>query len=80
MTALDRLRLDRGAEHLHRLGARATAELLAEVASRIGGAPAILATLAEWERLTPGQVRAARASGFPPRLRTAPTELQRAVR
>lgn len=77
MSHLDRLRLDRGAEHLHQLGARATAELLAEVAARIGGGPAILAVLTEWERLTPGQVRAAGADRFPCRLQAVPAELGR---
>ena len=80
MTALGRLRLDRGAAHLHRLGERATAEFLTELARRIGGEPAICGLLAEYAALTPGQVRAARASGFPPRLRAAPAELGRAVR
>ena len=64
---LSTLRLQRGAEHLHRLGARATAELLAEVAERIGGWPTILATLTEYERLSPGQIHAAGADRFPPR-------------
>ena len=35
-------RLQRGAEHLHKLGPRATAELLAEVGKRIGGMTTIL--------------------------------------
>ena len=67
MTPLDRLRLDRGAAHLHGLGARAISEALATLAARIGGAPALLAVLAEYERLTPGQVRAAGGERFPPR-------------
>ena len=65
--SLDTLRLQRGAEHLHRLGSRATAELLAEVAEKIGGWPVILATLTEYERLSPGQVRAAGGDRFPAR-------------
>ena len=65
---LDRARLDRGAEHLHRLGARATAEFLAEIARTIGGTPCILQHLAEYERrLTPAMVQAAGADRFPPR-------------
>ena len=48
----DRLRLQRGAEHLHRLGARPTAEFLAEVGHRIGGMPAIFALLGEYEERT----------------------------
>lgn len=70
---LDRQRLDRGAAHLHRLGARATAEALAQIAARIGGMPAILGTLTEYERVTPGMVRAAGGDRFPPRpLRAVP--------
>jgi len=65
---LDRLRLQRGAEHLHRLGARATAEFLTEVAGAIGGMPCILRRLAEYERrITPAMARAAGADRFPPR-------------
>jgi hypothetical protein len=66
-------RLQRGAEHRHRIGARATAELLAEVGDRIGGMPCILGLLAEYEwHLTPQMVRAAGGDCFPPhRLREA---------
>jgi hypothetical protein len=46
-------RLQRGAEHLHRLGPHATAELLAEVAERIGGMPSVLGLLVEYERRFP---------------------------
>ena len=67
MTPLDRQRLDRGAEHLHGLGARAMSEALATLAVRIGGVPALLAVLTEYERLTPGMVRVASADRFPPR-------------
>jgi len=73
MTSLARLRLDRGAAHLHGLGPRAVAEALATLAARIGGTPALLAVLAEYERLIPGQVRAASGDRFPTRpLRLAP--------
>lgn len=68
MTPLDRQRLHRGAQHLHTLGPRAVAELLAEVAQRIGGAPCILDQLAQYERrLTPAMVRTAGADRFPRR-------------
>ena len=67
------LRLQRGAEHLHRLGARATAELLAEVAARIGGMPCVLELLAEYEcRLSPAMIRAAGADRFPRQLQAVP--------
>jgi hypothetical protein len=62
------MRLQRGAEHLHRLGARATAELLVEVARRIGGMPCILDLLTEFERrITPGMLRASGGDRFPVR-------------
>ncbi len=65
---LDVLRLQRGSEHLHALGPRATAEALAEIAERIGGMPAILGLLEEYRRrLTPAMVRAVQADRFPPR-------------
>ena len=68
MTLHDRMRLQHGAEHLHRLRARATAELLAEVATRIGGMPAILAILAEYQaRLTPEMLRVTGGDRFPSR-------------
>jgi hypothetical protein len=52
------IRLQRGAEHLHRLGPRAMAELLAELAGSIGGIPAIIGLLAEYERrLSPEPLR-----------------------
>jgi hypothetical protein len=71
---LDRLRLQRGAEHLHSLGARATAELLAEVGHRIGGMPCILGLLCEYQqRLSPQMLRAVGGDRFPIRpLRVVP--------
>jgi len=66
MTHLERMGLDRGAAHLHALGARATAELLASLADRIGG-PELLGLLADFRRLTPGTVRALGGDRFPPR-------------
>jgi hypothetical protein len=64
-----RLRLQRGAEHLCRLGPRATAEFLGEVADRVGGMPCILDRLSEYERrLSPVLLRAAGGDRFPPRL------------
>jgi hypothetical protein len=68
------LRLQRGAEHLHRLGPRATAEFLAEIAAQIGGMPAVLGLLVEYERrLSPEALRLVGGDRFPPRpLRVAP--------
>ncbi len=80
MTALDTLRLERGAAHLCRLGERATAEFLVELARRIGGEPAIYGLLAEYAVVTPGQVRAAGGSGFPRRVRAVPTDEAREAR
>jgi hypothetical protein len=72
---LDRLRLQRGAEHLHALGPRATAEFLAEVGHRIGGIPCILGLLGECEqRLTPRMIRLDGGDRFPHRpLRAVPS-------
>lgn len=68
LDTIARLRLQRGAEHLHTLGPRATAELLAEVGHRIGGMPCILGLLGEYqERLTPAKLRAAGGQRFPTR-------------
>jgi hypothetical protein len=67
-------RMQRGCEHLHELGARATAELLAETGVRIGGLPAILGLLGEYERrLTPRMLRLTGGDRFPTRrLRAVP--------
>ncbi len=62
------LRLQRGAEHLHRCGARAMAEFLAELVRRGGCLPLILMLLAEYQaRLNPRLLRAAGGDRFPPR-------------
>ncbi len=67
--ALSHLRFQRGAEHLHDLGPRAIAEYLTEVAAIIGGFPAMLATLEEYQRrLNPDMLRAAGGDRFPPRM------------
>jgi hypothetical protein len=50
MNQNDRLRIERGAHSLHRLGPVATAELLTEVANRIGGLPCIVSCLTECEQ------------------------------
>lgn len=78
MNRLDRMRLDRGAAHLHALGERAVAELLAEVAGSIGGVPCILTLLAAYERMPAATFRrigADRIHRPPPR--EVPTDLMR---
>jgi hypothetical protein len=77
-----RLRLQRGCEHLHELGPRATAELLAEVDHRIGGMACIIGLLTEYERrLSPRLLRLAGGDRFPRRsLRAVPSaDAQRKV-
>jgi hypothetical protein len=64
---LDRLRLQRGVEHLHALGPRATAELLTEIGAQTGEMPAIMQLLAKYERLTQEVLRRLGGDGFPPR-------------
>jgi hypothetical protein len=65
---LDRLRLQRGAEHLHALGARAQAEFLVEIGARIGGLPCILGLLGEYQqRLNPQLLRSVGGHHFPAR-------------
>jgi hypothetical protein len=51
---------------------RATAELLAELGNRIGGMPAIIGLLTEYERLTPEVLRATGGDRFPRRIRAVP--------
>jgi hypothetical protein len=64
--ALTRLRLQLDVEHLHALDPRAVAEFLVEVDHRIGGMPAVLGLLAEFERrLAPGMLRATGGDRFP---------------
>ena len=58
LNTFERMRLARGAEHLHRLGASSVAELLADLTTRVGGGAALFALLAEYERRVPAPVRA----------------------
>ena len=70
---LVRLRLQRGAEHLHLLGPRALAEALAEIDHCIGGMPAILLVLGKYERFSPSLLRVVGGDRFPKRpLRVVP--------
>ena len=78
MDTLIDLRLQRGAEHLHRLGPRAIAGYLGDLSRRIGGLPAALGLLAEYEtKLTPDMLRATGGDRFPQRLRVVPKEAGR---
>jgi hypothetical protein len=63
---LDRLRLQRGVEHLHPLGPRVTAEFLAAVGDATGGMPAILELLAQYRCLSPHVNTALGSDRFPP--------------
>lgn len=65
---LTELRLQRNAEHLHCLDPRATAELLSEVAYRIGGLPCIIDLLGKYQdRVTPKMLRVTGGDRLPPR-------------
>lgn len=62
---MDRLRLERGAEHLAALGPRAIAEFLAELGRMHGLDEDILARLDRWrEHLTPELLRAVGGDRF----------------
>ena len=65
---MNRMRLQRRAEPMRSQGARATAELLAEVAARGSGLPCTLGLLAEYEQqLRPAMIRATGADRLPSR-------------
>ena len=66
--ARDQLRLQRGAEHLHSLGARALAEMLAELARDRCDLSDTLDRLDAWRAgLSPEMLRAAAGDRFAPR-------------
>ncbi len=65
-------RFRHGAEHVHRLRARALAELLAEIGREHGIVPDILERLDGYGRLSPAMIRAAGADRFPPCLVEVP--------
>jgi DNA-directed RNA polymerase subunit N (RpoN/RPB10) len=62
------LRLQRGVQHLLRLGPRAAAEFVAEIGNDFCCRRAILDHLDEWDRLTPESVAVAGWDRFPPTL------------
>lgn len=65
----DTLRLERGAEHVHKLGARAVAELLAQVAREGRDLPATLDLLDDWRAgLSPEMVHVTAGDRFPRRV------------
>lgn len=65
---VDRMRLERGADHLCRLGPRATAEFLAELAAAGEYMPALLDRLDGYRhRLSPATLRAVSGDRFPQR-------------
>lgn len=62
------LPLERGTQHLYALGPRAAAGFLEDLTARIGGMPAAVGLLAEYERrLTLGMIVAAGGDRFPTR-------------
>jgi hypothetical protein len=68
LTPTDRLRLRRGAEHLHRLGPRAYAEFILEISTTRRCRQHALERLDQWRGLTPELVRAAGGDQFPAEL------------
>jgi hypothetical protein len=73
------LRLQRGAEHLHRLGPRAIAEVLAEIGRQAGCMDDVLELLGQYRaRLTPELLHQVGGDRFPPRApREVPADLRR---
>jgi hypothetical protein len=61
----ERLRLQRGAEYLHRLGSRPVFELLAEISCANGCLPDMLDRLDRYRAITPETVRALGDDRFP---------------
>jgi hypothetical protein len=78
LSTFDRLRLQRGAEHLHTLGPRAVAEFLAEIGTHHGCFDDVLARLGVWRRLSPEVVRIVGGDRFPHRMYEVPLPRERA--
>jgi len=67
-TPTDALRLQRGAQHVHDLGPRAVAEMVAQVAREGLDLPAALDLMDRWrDGLSIEMMAAARGDRFPPR-------------
>jgi hypothetical protein len=64
---LSKIRFQRDCQRLHDLGPRALSEALLEIAGKIGGYPAICATLADYTRFSPELLRAVGGDRFVPR-------------
>ena len=69
LSPIDRLRLQRNAERLYRLGPRAFAEMLVEFGAETGTAERIIKKLEDYARLTPEMLRATGGDRFPRPLR-----------
>jgi len=72
ISSRERLRIDRAAQHLHTLGPRAVAEVIAGIAFRCDGLPETLAVLEETARFDRALLAAVGGTSFPRRLRAAP--------
>lgn len=67
------LRFRRGSEHMHRLGPRAIAELLAEIGAAHGITGDVLERLEAWRRLRPETLAAVLGGQqFPPTVQPVP--------
>lgn len=78
MTPVERMRLDDGAAHLHALGARAIAELLAALTARVGGGAALVELLDDYRRIPPAMVQRVGGDRIPRRRpRQVPADLMR---
>jgi hypothetical protein len=66
LSPLNRLRIERGARHLHSLGPRAVAEFLIEIGRQHACMDGVLAQLRDYGQLSPSMIRTAGADRFPP--------------
>ena len=79
MMPSDSLRFRRGGEHLHRLGARAVAEMLAEIGEAHGITGDVLQRLEAWRELSPEILAAVLGrQQFPPSVQQVPRSAWRA--